>query len=280
MRLLGLLAVATALQAPGLFAYDASAPLSVREQPATASGGARVVELTYASPKGGRVPATLVLPQAEGRYAAVVFEQGGGTARRGDFLAEAVDLAGAGIVSLLVDAPFNRPGGRPWLTFDVRDRAGYVQNVVDLRRAVDLLAARPDVDPRRIALVGFSHGGVLAGIVAGIDHRLAAVVVMSGPGRITDPLRQEGQRRRLPAKRLARYLAAMRAVDAVPYVGRARAPLFFQFGRRDAMPAAWFRAHTAAAPRGSRVKWYPAGHTLCDCATRDRRAWLLARLSD
>ena len=266
-------------QGPGLFAYDPTRPLDLREQAARESGGARIVELSYASPKGGRVPATLVLPAGEGPFAAVVFQHGGGDAKRGDYLAEAEQLAGAGLASLLVDAPFNRPGGRPWLTFRPADRAGYVQNVIDLRRAIDVLAARPDVDARRIALVGHSYGGVLAGIVAGVDRRLAAVVVMAAPGRITDPLREEGRRARVPAARLSRYLAAMRAVDAIPYVGRATAPLFFQFGRRDSMPAAWFRAYVGAAPRGARLKWYPAGHGLCDCATRDRRAWLLTRLA-
>ena len=67
----------------------------------------------------------------------------------------------------------------------------------------------------------------------------------------------------------------MRAVDAVPYVGHARAPMYFQFGRQDAMPRAWFAAYLSAAPVGKRASWYPAGHTLCDCATRDRKAWLL-----
>jgi dienelactone hydrolase len=276
--MLAVLSAAVALQAPGLFAYDASAPLAVGESSSRTSGGVRTVELTYASPKGGRVPATLVLPEAEGRHAAVVFQHGGGDARRTDFLPEAEELARAGIASLLVDAPFNRPRGRPWLTFDVRDRAAYVQNVVDLRRGIDLLVQRAEVDPARIALVGFSYGGVLAGIVAGVDRRLAAVVVMSGPGRITEPLRREGRRQGIPARRLARYVAAMRAVDAVPYVGRAKAPLYFQFGRRDTMPGAWFRAYVAAAPRGARVQWYPAGHELCTCATRDRKAWLLQRL--
>jgi dienelactone hydrolase len=285
VRRLALLAVLLACasaqaQTPGLFAYDASRPLDVREQGARETGGAaRIVELAYASPKGGRVPATLVLPEGEGPFGAVVFQHGGPPSRRGDFLAEAESLAGAGVASLLVDAPFNRPGARPFVTFDVRDRNAYAQNVIDLRRGIDLLAARPEIDAKRIALVGFSYGGVLAGVVAGVDRRLAAVAVMSGPGRITEPLRDEGRRQGIPARRLARYLAAMRAVDAVPYVGRATARFLFQFGRRDAMPAAWFRAYVAAAPRGSRVRWYAAGHGLSEAAARDRRAWLLDRLS-
>jgi dienelactone hydrolase len=270
---------ASQAQIRGLFAYDPSRPLHVRQAGSTESGGVRVVELSYASPKGGRVPATLVLPVAAGRYPTVVFQHGAGDARRSDFRAEAEDLAHAGLASLLVDAPFNRPPYRPWLTFQPRDRGAYVQNVIDLRRALDLLARRPEVDPQRLALAGFSYGGVLAGIIAGLERRLAAVVVMSGPGRITDALRGEGRRQRIPAKQLTRYLASMRAVDAVPYVGRATAPILFQFGRQDTMPRAWFTKYVAAAPARKQVAWYDAGHGLCDCATRDRRAWLLEQLA-
>jgi cephalosporin-C deacetylase-like acetyl esterase len=269
------------------FAYDASAPLGVRVAGTRDNEGVRVIELSYASPKGGRVPATLVVPVTGDPAPAVIFQHGGGDASRRDFLDEAQDLARGGLGSLLVDAPFNRPPFRTWVTFDLRDRAAFVQNVVDLRRAIDVLAARPEIDADRIALAGFSYGGGLAGILATIEPRLDAVVVMSGPGRITDFLRRQGAtwvaaapRSRRAARRaqLTRYLAAMRVVDAVPYVGRAAVPLYFQFGRRDTLPRAWFAAYLAAAPPGKRVDWYAAGHELCDCATRDRKAWLRARL--
>ena len=271
-------------QTPSLFAYDAAAPLDVRSTSDRANGGVRVVELTYATPKGGPGPGHARRPRE--RRAG---PRRGVPARSGYRVPAGLPGGGrgpgrAGVASLLVDAPFNRPPFRSWLTFQLRDRAAYVQNVVDLRRAIDLLAARQEIDADRIALAGFSYGGVLAGIVAGIDPRLAAVVVMSGPGRITDVLRREGAtwvesapRSRRAARRaqLTRYLAHMRAVDAVPYVGHARAPMYFQFGRQDAMPRAWFAAYLSAAPVGKRASWYPAGHTLCDCATRDRKAWLL-----
>jgi cephalosporin-C deacetylase-like acetyl esterase len=277
-----------AAQSPGLFAYDASAPIDVKQASAREADGVRILELTYASPKGGRVPATLLLPSATTeKVPAVVFQHGAGNASRRDFLDEGQNLARSGIASLLVDAPFNRPPFRSWLTFQLRDRAAYVQNVVDVRRAIDVLSARPEIDGERIALVGFSYGGLLAGILAGVESRFQAVVVMSGPGRITDVLRREGAawvaaapRSGRPARQrqLTRYLAHMRAVDAVPYVGRATAPIYFQFGRRDTMPKAWFAAYVAAAPAGKRTSWYAAGHGLCDCATRDRKAWLRERL--
>ena len=49
-------------------------------------------------------------------------------------------------------------------------------------------------DPRGDLVFRVAMWGVLAGIVAGLERRLDAVVVMSGPGRITDPLRAEGRR--------------------------------------------------------------------------------------
>jgi cephalosporin-C deacetylase-like acetyl esterase len=279
----------TGAQTGDLFAYDARAPLDVREASSTVADGVRTIELSYASPKGGRVPATLILPAAGGPAPAAIFQHGAGDASRGDFRAEAQDLARSGLASLLVDAPLARPGHRSWITFQLRDRAAYVQNVVDIRRGLDLLEGRAEVDANRIALVGHSYGGSIVGVVAGLEQRAAAVVVMAGPGRMTDFLRQQGQAwvRRARAgkprtnrrKQLTRYLAYMRAVDAAEHVGRATAPIFFQFGRRDELPARWFQTYVDAAGPAKRVEWYDAGHLLCECATRDRKAWLLERLA-
>jgi cephalosporin-C deacetylase-like acetyl esterase len=279
----------TSAQSGDLFAYDAAAPLDVRETSSTVAEGIRTVELSYASPKGGRVPATLVLPATTGaRSPAVIFQHGAGDASREDFRLEAVDLARSGLASLLVDAPLARPPYRNWMTFQLRDRGGYVQNVVDIRRGIDLLEQRADVDASRLAIVGHSYGGSIAGVAAGVEPRVDAVVVMAGPGRMTDFLRLEGQAwvRRAPPrlrpsrrKQLARYLVHMRAVDAAEHVGRTQATVLFQFGRQDSIPARWFQTYVDAAPAAKRVEWYDAGHDLCDCATRDRKAWLLERLS-
>lgn len=49
-----------------------------------------------------------------------------------------------------------------------------------VQSAVDYLLKRPEVDPRRIALVGFSMGGYLAPRAVTEEHRLAAVVADGG----------------------------------------------------------------------------------------------------
>jgi cephalosporin-C deacetylase-like acetyl esterase len=50
----------------------------------------------------------------------------------------------------------------------------------DAMRSLDVLAAHPQVDPRRLASTGQSGGGTLTMILAAMDDRLAAAAVMSG----------------------------------------------------------------------------------------------------
>jgi pimeloyl-ACP methyl ester carboxylesterase len=52
----------------------------------------------------------------------------------------------------------------------------------DARAAVKLLADRKDVDPKRIAVVGHSEGGLVALMAAAKDKKIAAVALISTPG--------------------------------------------------------------------------------------------------
>jgi uncharacterized protein len=54
------------------------------------------------------------------------------------------------------------------------------QAVEAAHRAVDLMAARSDVDPKRIAVWGLSDGAVAAGLLMDSDPRLRAVILQSG----------------------------------------------------------------------------------------------------
>ena len=54
------------------------------------------------------------------------------------------------------------------------------QAVAAARRALDLLAARTDVDSNRLAIWGLANGAVAAGLVMDSDPRLRAVVLESG----------------------------------------------------------------------------------------------------
>ena len=62
--------------------------------------------------------------------------------------------------------------------------AGLMQ--VDVMQAVSYLAARPEVDPSRIATVGYSMGSFVTGITGAIDTRIHAVL-LSGGGDFDGP---------------------------------------------------------------------------------------------
>ena len=51
------------------------------------------------------------------------------------------------------------------------------QNLWDCRRALDVLAAHPLVDPDRMGVVGFSYGGTMSLFLAAADPRVSAAVV-------------------------------------------------------------------------------------------------------
>jgi dipeptidyl aminopeptidase/acylaminoacyl peptidase len=87
-----------------LYDYDPKQPLDSKETLLYDRDGAKVYDISYASPKGGRVTAYLVMPAGRGPFAGLVFGHWG-PGNRTEFLAEAMLYAEAGAASLLVDYP-------------------------------------------------------------------------------------------------------------------------------------------------------------------------------
>jgi len=53
--------------------------------------------------------------------------------------------------------------------------------IIDVRRFIDWAEGQPEIDPDRIALVGFSLSGIVAAVITGIDPRISAsALVMAG----------------------------------------------------------------------------------------------------
>jgi uncharacterized protein len=272
-----------------LFTYDRRQPLTVTKLggntgrlPAQALAGMTVEAITYASPKGGEVPALLVIPKGRGPFPGVIVQHGLPSTKQ-DFLPVGVDLARTGAVAILIDAPFNRPQQgrvRGDLSLTPKDRDEQIQLIIDLRRAVDLLAARPDVDRRRLAYVGVSYGAAMGGLLAGVEHRIKAYVLAVGDGGLVShfagPDDTDGPLQRLPAAERERWLAAMRPIEPIRFISRtAPAALLFQAGTNDELiPQQDARRYQQAASQPKQVRWYAAGHELNCTALKDMMAWL------
>jgi dipeptidyl aminopeptidase/acylaminoacyl peptidase len=55
-----------------------------------------------------------------------------------------------------------------------------VMIVRDVRRSLDYLGSRPDIDSRRVAFEGFSWGGFVAPIVLAVERRFSAAIIVLG----------------------------------------------------------------------------------------------------
>jgi dienelactone hydrolase len=260
-----------------LFADDTS-PLALVDRGRVDAGGAVAThDVAYSIPGGGRVHAFLVTPSGSGRRPAVIYVHGQG-GDRGQFLPEARSLAARGFVALTLTAPSStavRSAGLAPLQVLRRERRIAEQDVLAVRRAVDLLGARRDVDPGRIGYVGWSAGARTGALVAGVDRRLHAIVLMSG-GSI--PVSEYAAA--APAQLRAPITRILGRIDPLRLIARARpGSLLLQDGRRDeVVPRAALDALRLAAPRGTEVRWYATGHALSARAERDRAAWLAERL--
>ncbi|MGH9389892.1 MAG: dienelactone hydrolase family protein [Vicinamibacteria bacterium] len=268
------------------FEYDRDAPLDFRVGSEEAVEGVTVQDVSYLSARKGRVPGYLVRPAGEGPFAGIVYMHWG-QGDRTEFLSEAVLLAKRGALSLTIDAPYHRPDVESYsfVADPEAERDGYVQLVTDLRRAVDLLAARKDVDPKRIGYVGHSLGATWGGALAGIEPRFAGYVLMGGLPRLTDVLGDDSyaklMQQAFTGQQLERYVEVLSPINPELLVGRA-APgsILFQFARHDRFISdASARDYVKAAGDSHDVRWYFTSHEFNDLESpRDRMEFLKKKL--
>ena len=178
-------------------------PLNVRTMGGFEREGYRVEKLVYESVPNFHIAANLYIPaRAQGPLPGVLFQMGhtrngkaGDTYQRCcqglvklGYLVLAFDPMGqgervyypdsSGIRSRLAspDSEHTTPGKQMLLTGDSATR----MQVWDAVRSLDVLAAHPLVDARRLASTGQSGGGTLTMLLAAVDDRLAAAAVCSG----------------------------------------------------------------------------------------------------
>jgi uncharacterized protein len=259
-----------------LFEYDREASLDIQEVSSRIADGLSVIEITYASPKGGRVPATLLVPQGTGPFAGLVMQ-------RSMELEFGMRYAHYGAVVIYVDPPSFRPqdtGPRGILTFTEQDRGEQIQLIIDLRRAIDLLMARPDVDPERIAYLGVSYGGAMGGLLAGIDHRPRTYVLIVGDGGwVTHQTNPENLTMSLNefSEEYKAWIDAMWPIEPIHYVSHASpTPLLFQNAVRDQyVNVGDAIRYQDVANEPKKIIWYDSEHwPLPDEVIMDSVKWL------
>jgi dienelactone hydrolase len=264
----------SASAATDLFEYDRNAPLQVEESKTYVYDAIEVHEITYASPVLARkVNACLVMPIGKAPYAGIVYLHkypGSYT----QFVKEAVLLAKRGAMSLLVQGLF------PWNARPRNmetDRSAIIQQIIELRRAVDLLLSNDNVDPKRLAFVGMDYGAMHGGVLAGIEKRLKAYVLIAGTTQyaswnsiINSKLVSED------------YDKGLEPFDPIRHIAQASpAAIFFQFSSEDGyISEENAKQFYEAAKDPKSIQWYKSEHdSLHNISQKDRLDWLCKQLS-
>jgi cephalosporin-C deacetylase-like acetyl esterase len=261
-----------------LFNYDNTADLEIKEVGVERRGDVTIHDLSFVGVQGqAPTKAYLVVPDGEGPFAGILWIHwlGEENSNRTQFLEEAVALAPKGAISLLVDAMWSAPH---WYSNRVpaEDYQRSIEQVITLRRAMDVLTLQPKVDTRRIAMVGHDYGGMYGSIMAGVDPRAVAYVLIAVTPSLNDWAFFGAQPESKPA-----YIRQNADLELTDYIHRVtNASFFFQFAEKDIYISRTGAAvFFAAANEPKQRKWYDADHSMnIPEAVADRDAWLIEKL--
>ena len=170
----------------------------------SADGDMMIEDLRFEAERGVRVPAILVKPKTASRKLPVIvcLPGTGGTRQQ---LADARlqlserprtgwarALSRQGFLTLSLDYLGSDARGQNIFTDAVRaqlEGRSYMGPLVnEVIRALDYLVTRPDVDPARIGITGFSLGGAMSWYAAAADLRISVIVPVCGGAGTYDEL--------------------------------------------------------------------------------------------
>jgi cephalosporin-C deacetylase-like acetyl esterase len=243
-----------------IFSYDQKAPLHLKQLSSIDKDGVAIQSIEFTI--GGKQPcsAMLAVPKRRGPLPAVIWLGSGDK----DWTPYASEFSKLGAISLVPDNCGNAPAS---------DAHGFyndeVHAVIELRRGVDLLVARGDVDPKRIAFVGHSGGAMLGADAVAVDGRFKAAVFESGLQGFTyhicsSPHPYAVHVRAQLGDALQGFITTLAPLDAILYVGHeAPTALLFQSARMDkGVPQSDAQAFFDAASQPKQIIWYDTGHEM------------------
>ncbi|NUQ62681.1 MAG: alpha/beta hydrolase [Pirellulales bacterium] len=142
------------------------------------------------------------------------------------------------------------------------------QGLQDVRRTVDLLASRPEVDPAHIGVTGISLGGIASASAAAIEPRLSRVVLVLAGGDLGHIIRHARETRelqevidRLSAEQKSRLDQALAGVEPLNHASKLRdraadgKVLMINAAEDDVIPAECTRKLADALGIADKIIW-------------------------
>jgi len=254
------------------YELDVSWPLDVATIESWDDDTARYETLVFTTTTDERVPGDLLLPlDGDGPFPTVLLLHGLGNDRgrwwEDDRRALPDRLVAGGVAVFAID--LRHHGARSvtndhqnpvYLTLGndlhVRSRDMLIQSTLDARRALALLRSRDDVDEDRLAVVGYSMGGMIAVTLGALEdlEGLVACAIPTGPQ---------------PA-----------LIDPFNVAPRVAVPTLLLVGRSDwlSSPRDVTMLHDLIPVDARELVLYDAGHRLPPAFVEEAARWLLDRL--
>jgi len=273
------------------FDYDQKIPLDVRVVEKTEEPDYIREKIVFRGVRDSRVPAYLAIPKTGtppypvvlqlhglGGSKAIWWDDAGFT--RGGQVTKGLLRAGFAVLALdaqyhgerLVNNGYEPPGKmvfeRGWMH---RYHDLLVQSVVEYRRALDYLNTREEINADRVGTIGYSMGGHMTFILAGIDPRIDVSVACVTPS-MTERMMRIRTKKEKASFVIAPYEFAA-AVDS--------RPLLMLMGRSDPAYSVGEaeQLHDLISGSSKKLIWYESGHRLPDGYIADAVDWFQSHLN-
>lgn len=256
-----------------MFAYDASEPLALKEDYPLTVSGVPLRQISYMA-GGHAVKALLVVPKGKGPFPVVVYAPGW-PSPVSIYYEDAAAMSREGYAALLIEHPMvdvKLQNAQSETRFTLRW-------ATELRRGLDLLETLPAIDVGRIGFVGWSWGGEVGMLVAGVDDRIKDYVLMGVMGPMTTWSPEKGKWVTVPVssedkKYLAyegisvpqgaardRYVAQGIVTDFATYLNRNKGSAFLFLNGKDDSGTRYAKAFLAAVHRPTTLRIVAGEHT-------------------
>jgi dienelactone hydrolase len=265
---------------PQMCDYQILEPKDLRVLRKRTQDGIESQVIVVQTPFGYRRVVAMFHPEEGDSRAAILYvhwyEPWSPNSNRGQFEEEAKEMAGAGATCLLIETLWSDDDFFLKRTQE-DDSKNSIEEIVNIRRAIDLLLSQPNVDSKRFAYVGHDFGGMYGVVAGSLDQRPTHYVIMAATPRFPDWYLYSPKLEGEPQESFIRQMAEIDPIVHVPKLSPAE--VLFQFATDDFhVPKERAEEFFAAAKDPKEMKWYEAGHGLNEEATRDRKTWLRQKL--
>ena len=244
------------------YEYDKDLPLLDSVRLVTDTTETQLFYLTYRSVHDKIVTGLLSLPgNGKAPFPTVILMHGFGDRKTVDYVETGNQyLLDAGYAVLRLD--ISNHGDRFKYDYDFNMTEGYrywsrdliTQTVFDLRRAVDFIQTREELDPDRIGYFGISLGGVIGTIFCSVEERVKVPVIILAGGSLNLMFGMDA--------RSGDTKAYLSIIDPINYVAKItpRPLLMINAANDDVVPPITSKLLFKAAKKPKEIIWYPAKH--------------------